>query len=484
MPAGSAVEVRASADAVVVPVPGLRVGDERADVFIEVLDSWRPWLLRAFAEALGYLDDASCRGLLQGLLDDAVGSSPNISFPPTPTTPELAALVAVFVRSPAIPLLEIARRRLSGWSPRTVQRRFLSETGLSPGQWARRARIALAADLLRDGGEVEAVAHATGYETVSGFSRAFRDAVGVAPARWRERSSALADERVVADASSVETLPSHRTWPRVNGSHVAVWVVFGTAQASLGDRLLPLRAGQAIVLPAGVPNGIRIARGSLVLPVGYVSGRSIAVGGPVAACDIPAEDVGDMIRAVVAAYTTIRAAGTDPTAGFERVLDGSVRAPADAAVSALGAVASALAVGDIAEPGLADCAQWLGMPERGLSRIINAQTGATFAQWVRMSRMSRARVQLSGGGDGCIDRLPRTGIRASARVLPGVPRSARRIAERRRSDARCRGRGRPLAGEHPARPARRALNPSPVVAVSPPGGIRPRTRPPAHGGGS
>ncbi|WP_066584164.1 helix-turn-helix transcriptional regulator [Corynebacterium provencense] len=59
-------------------------------------------------------------------------------------------------------------------SLRTVQRQFTAETGISIRQWRTRVRLTAAAQLLRAGGTLAAVANRVGYADVSSFCRAFK----------------------------------------------------------------------------------------------------------------------------------------------------------------------------------------------------------------------------------------------------------------------------------------------------------------------
>lgn len=198
-------------------------------------------------------------------------------------------------------------------------------------------------------------------------------------------------------APPADLLPAQHTWPRANGSHVAVWVVRGGAEITVGARVLTLEEGSAVVLPAGVPNSIRLRVGSLLLPVGYRSGRTGAIGRPRIAARIEVHDAPDLIQAMVSAYTTVRPAGADSFSGFDRVRRDSAPAPVEEPDVRIAALASALAMGEVEEPTLGACARWLGMSERDLSGLVRERAGITFARWVRISRMSRARAQLHGG---------------------------------------------------------------------------------------
>ncbi|WP_421853177.1 AraC family transcriptional regulator [Oricola sp.] len=66
-------------------------------------------------------------------------------------------------------------------SRKTIERLFVSETGMPPSRWLRHARIFHAVSLLAAGHKVTAVAFDMGYESSSAFSYMFRQTLGVSP---------------------------------------------------------------------------------------------------------------------------------------------------------------------------------------------------------------------------------------------------------------------------------------------------------------
>lgn len=77
---------------------------------------------------------------------------------------------------------EIARR--FGLGVRTLERRFLAETGMAFGQWRRHARFLDALRLLAQGVPVKQVAADTGYRNASAFVAAFGETFGTTPGRY------------------------------------------------------------------------------------------------------------------------------------------------------------------------------------------------------------------------------------------------------------------------------------------------------------
>ena len=73
---------------------------------------------------------------------------------------------------------------LVGLAPRTLERRFLAQTGMTPAAWGRQARLLSALRRLAAGAPVKAVAQAAGYATDSAFVAAFKGVFGQTPGRY------------------------------------------------------------------------------------------------------------------------------------------------------------------------------------------------------------------------------------------------------------------------------------------------------------
>jgi len=71
--------------------------------------------------------------------------------------------------------------RAAGASPRTLQRLFKAETGLTFEKWRQRAGLIRALELLSEGRKVTAVASDVGYESPSAFIAMFRRELGATP---------------------------------------------------------------------------------------------------------------------------------------------------------------------------------------------------------------------------------------------------------------------------------------------------------------
>lgn len=87
---------------------------------------------------------------------------------------------------PARSVAALARR--AGLGSRTFLRRFSRATGMTPGEYQQRLRIARSRELLEFSRDtVERVAAVAGYGDVRGFRRSFKRMVGLSPAEYRRR---------------------------------------------------------------------------------------------------------------------------------------------------------------------------------------------------------------------------------------------------------------------------------------------------------
>lgn len=71
-----------------------------------------------------------------------------------------------------------------GLSPRTAERLFLKETGMSFGRWRQQARLQHAVRRLAEGRNVTEVALDCGYSSVSAFVAMFKSALGATPGQY------------------------------------------------------------------------------------------------------------------------------------------------------------------------------------------------------------------------------------------------------------------------------------------------------------
>ena len=101
---------------------------------------------------------------------------------PMPTSPA-ARRAAELLEAGAVRGTEVLARQV-GLSVRTLERRFLAETGLTVAGWGRQARLLQGLRGLAAGQPVKRVAQAAGYRSASAFVAAFSAAFGQTPGRY------------------------------------------------------------------------------------------------------------------------------------------------------------------------------------------------------------------------------------------------------------------------------------------------------------
>lgn len=122
---------------------------------------------------------------LAAVLVDQLTAADEMSLKITMPADERAVRLANIISSnPAnkSPLNELAKS--TGASPRTLERLFVQETGLSVGRWRQQARLMMAIRLLVEGSTVNQAGFESGYESPSAFVAMFRREIGTAPGQY------------------------------------------------------------------------------------------------------------------------------------------------------------------------------------------------------------------------------------------------------------------------------------------------------------
>ena len=86
--------------------------------------------------------------------------------------------------------------RTVGASPRTLQRLFAAETGLTFEKWRQRARLIRSIELLAAGWKVTRVALEVGYDSPSAFIAMFRRELGSTPRRYLQGGAVALESRL------------------------------------------------------------------------------------------------------------------------------------------------------------------------------------------------------------------------------------------------------------------------------------------------
>lgn len=105
---------------------------------------------------------------------------------PMPTDPRLLRIANALADRPADSRSLDAWADWAGITPRTMSRRFVTETGFTFTQWRQRIRLTRALELLASGAAVTTVALDLGYDNPSAFIALFKRTYGVTPAAWRD----------------------------------------------------------------------------------------------------------------------------------------------------------------------------------------------------------------------------------------------------------------------------------------------------------
>lgn len=145
--------------------------------------------LIAHVSPIGALDrDTPTHAHLADVLVDLLDAAPEVSLQlPTPRDPRARRLVELVRADPAHRASIASLSRRAGASVRTLERLFVTETGLSVGEWRRRFRLLYSLRLLDAGMTVAEVADAVGYRTSSAFTAAFSRHFGAPPTRRRRQ---------------------------------------------------------------------------------------------------------------------------------------------------------------------------------------------------------------------------------------------------------------------------------------------------------
>jgi len=144
----------------------------------------RELLLRVVAMPQPFPLGGAAERLVAVLLDEIRTTEVKALHLPRPADRRLRRVADALLEAPA------DERRLADWakaagaSPRTLERLFQRETGMSFGAWRRQLRLLHALQRLAGGEPVTSVALALGYESTSAFIAMFRRNLGRTPGRY------------------------------------------------------------------------------------------------------------------------------------------------------------------------------------------------------------------------------------------------------------------------------------------------------------
>jgi len=185
VPAGMRHRIRAAGAAkfrTLYAAPGAMADLPRDCAAITVSPLLRELILRVVA--LGMLDRRDpVETAIAYLLLDEIRHAPVPPFGlPEPRSDAMRRVVDRLFAGGDTALATVAKE--VGLSPRTLERRFLGETGMSLGRWRRRGSLLAAIERLAAGASVKQAADAAGYATPSAFVAAFKAEFGETPGRY------------------------------------------------------------------------------------------------------------------------------------------------------------------------------------------------------------------------------------------------------------------------------------------------------------
>jgi AraC-like DNA-binding protein len=126
---------------------------------------------------------------------------------PCPEDPRARRVADALLANPADPRELAALGKKAGASARTLARLFVTETGMTFGEWRTRVRIRVALEALANGASVTEVAARVGYQRVSAFGAAFRRQTGTTPSRYFAEDFSSRGESRVRGLSARGTSP-------------------------------------------------------------------------------------------------------------------------------------------------------------------------------------------------------------------------------------------------------------------------------------
>lgn len=160
-------------------------------------------LLLASAELPALYDEQGRDGaLIQLILHEIRQAQTMPLFAPMPRDPALAGLCKAFLRHPNLRSLPEDWATSLNKSPRTFNRLFRQQTGMSFGQWRQQAcLLAALARLSVAGASVTRIALDLGYDSPSAFSTMFRRKLGLAPSAFLGESGSASVKQDVTRAA-------------------------------------------------------------------------------------------------------------------------------------------------------------------------------------------------------------------------------------------------------------------------------------------
>lgn len=153
-------------------------------VVLKISPLLRELILAAIDIELPYTPDSRAGHITQLMLDELQQLPTLPLYLPLPIERRLRTICDAINAAPHDNTTLTAWARKLGVDPKTIQRSFQRETGMTFGQWRTQARLLIALERLAAGEKVLDIAIDLGYESPTAFATMFRKQFGVAPSRF------------------------------------------------------------------------------------------------------------------------------------------------------------------------------------------------------------------------------------------------------------------------------------------------------------
>jgi len=159
-------------------------GLAKTTIVFRVSPLLRELILKAMNVGVDYSPEESGWRLMQVILDELILIEPTPLYLPMAKDERAKCVMEALIRNPG------DKRHLQDWaeaaftSPRTLERLFTKETGMSFGSWRQKLRLLEAVDRIGNGQPVTKVAYDLGYESLSAFIEMFHKALGAPPTKY------------------------------------------------------------------------------------------------------------------------------------------------------------------------------------------------------------------------------------------------------------------------------------------------------------
>ena len=164
--------------------PTAAVGMAESCVVIKVSSLLRELICKAAHTGDDYRRGSVEWRLIQVLLDELRQAEPTLLHLPQARDPRVMFVIEALIRNPSNACGINEWGKMTGASGRTLARLFVSETGLTFGDWRRRLFLQRGIDRLYNGDSVTTVAFDLGYRSLSAFIEMFRRTLGTSPAQY------------------------------------------------------------------------------------------------------------------------------------------------------------------------------------------------------------------------------------------------------------------------------------------------------------